>query len=171
MNARSVCRILGMGAAAVLGAVLFALAQTNAGPGEQERKVEESQVPPPALAALKALAGEARITEFAEEIEHGHTYYEGSWAGPHGNVDGLVTAAGDLVEIEETVAEPTVPKPVLAKARAAAGPYATLRFEKKTVVYYEVKFRKDDRYHEIVLSPDGRQREHEEEEEHEESDD
>jgi hypothetical protein len=86
-------------------------------------------------------------------------------------VDALVTAAGDLVEIEETVAEPAVPKPVLAKARAAAGPDATLRFEKKTLIYYEAKFRKDDRHHEILLAPDGRQYEHEEEDGPGESDD
>ena len=139
--------------------------------GETERKVEEKDVPKAALEALKKLAGEAKITEFAEEVEHGSTFYEGSWNGPQGKVDGLVTAGGDLVEIEEAVSGDAVPKTVKAAAEKMAGKDAELRFEKKTVVLYEVKFKKGERKHEVVLTPDGRQQEHEEEEGDQEEDD
>ncbi|MCC6358057.1 MAG: hypothetical protein IT450_04885, partial [Phycisphaerales bacterium] len=54
---------------------------------DYEKKVKEADVPAPALAALKKLAGGAAFTEFAEEVEHGVKYYEGSWKGPDGNVD------------------------------------------------------------------------------------
>ena len=77
----------------------------NKAKGEEiERKVTEGEVPVGALKALKKMAGDAKITEFAEEIEYGHTFYEGSWTGRSGRgVDVLVTKAGDLVEIEEKI--------------------------------------------------------------------
>jgi len=138
---------------------------------ESERKVEEKEVPKAALEALKKLAGGAALTEFSEEIEHGSTFYEGSWKGPHGKVDALVTADGDLVEIEEAVPGDAVPKAVKAASEKLAGKDAEMRFEKKTVVLYEVKFKKGERRHEVVLTPDGRTQEHEDEEgEHEEDD-
>ena len=163
-------RIMGLSAAIVLVACLAGFAWDSGGPDEQEREVKESEVPAPALAALKKLAVTAKIMAFEEEIEHGHTFYEGSWKGPHGKVDALVTASGDLVEIEETVSAGMVPKPVLAGAKRAAGKDAKLYFEKKTMILYEVKFRKGDRRHEIVYSPDGRVHEHEEDEGHAEDD-
>jgi len=125
--------------------------------GETEREVTEAQVPAPALAELKKLAGRATITEFAEEVEHGHTFYEGSWQTPSGaKMDVLVTASGDLVEIEERVTADQVPEAVLKAAGKAAGKGAKLGFEKKTMVLYEVKFRKGGRRHELLLTPDGR---------------
>lgn len=139
------------------------VAWASDGPGESEREVKESDVPAAALKTLKELAGKAKITEFAEEIEHGHTYYEASWKGPNGNIDALVTVAGDLVEIEETVPAESTPKPILEAARKAAGADAKFHVEKKTVVLYEIKYRKDGRRHEVVYSPDGRQHEHEDE--------
>ena len=154
---------LGVGVAVLGGS----LAWTRAGESrrkqkEQEREVTEAEVPAAALAALKKLAAGARITEFAEEIEHGHTFYEGSWRAPsRGKMDVLVTAAGDLVEIEEQVSTDQVPAAALAVARKAAGKDAKLSFEKKTMILYEVKFRKDDRRHELLLTPDGRRVEEE----------
>lgn len=124
---------------------------------EQEREVTEAEVPAPALAALKKLAGGAKITEFAEEIEHGSTFYEGSWKTAAGtNVDALVTSAGDLVEIEEQVNPDQVPSTVLAAVGKLSGAGVPLFCEKKTMILYEVKFKKDDRRHEILYTPDGR---------------
>ena len=124
---------------------------------EQEREVTEAEVPVPALAALRKLAAGAKITEFAEEIEHGSTFYESSWKTAAGsNVDALVTPAGDLVEIEEQVSPDRVPATVLAAVRKSSGPDARLFCEKKTMILYEIKFRKGDQRHEILLTPDGR---------------
>jgi hypothetical protein len=141
-------------------------------PEDQERQVMEAEVPAPALAALKKLAGDAQITEFAEEVEHGHTFYEGSWKAPSGgNVDGLVTTTGDLVEIEERVNADQVPAAVLAMAGEMAGKDARLGFEKKTMILYEVKFSKNGRFHEVLLTPDGRQVKEEVEQGRDEGDD
>lgn len=126
-------------------------------PAEQERKVQASALPPAAMAALKRLADGAPFTEFAEEVEHGSTFYEGSWKAPGGtNVDALVTPTGDLVELEEQVAVDKVPAAIVDEVKKTAGPDASLFFEKKTMILYEVKFRKENRRHEILYAPDGR---------------
>ncbi len=164
---RSIAFICPIAAALVLGA--YALAHDEG--GETERRVKESEVPKAALDALKDLAGGAALTEFSEEIENGATYYEGSWKGTHGNVDALVTPSGDLVELEEVIPLDSLPKPVLEKARKAAGQDAKLFVEKKTYVMYEVKYRTGDRRHEVVYSPDGRTHGHEQEEGDDDQDD
>lgn len=124
---------------------------------EYEHEVTEARVPAAALATLKKLAGDAKITEFAEEVEHGHIFYEGSWKTPAGtNVDGLVTAAGDLVEIEERVRADQVPVAVVAAVKDLGGGETHLAFEKKTSIFYEAKFRKDDHFYEVLFTPDGR---------------
>lgn len=124
---------------------------------EAERKVTEAEVPAAALATLKKLARGAEITEFAEEIEHGSTFYEGSWKNRAGaSVDVLVTKAGDLVEIEKKIAADKVPAAVLKAAKKAAGKGAQLSCEKKTMILYEIKFTKAGARHELLLTPDGR---------------
>ena len=127
-------------------------------PAELERQVTADEVPKPALKTLKRRAQKAEITEFAEEIEHGHTFYEGSWKNKRTgkNMDMLVTKAGAVVEIEEELGIKAIPKAVSKAARQAAGKNVKLAFEKKTTILYEVKFTKDGRRHELLLTPDGR---------------
>jgi len=156
-------------AAAILVTSGLILAQDKKEPAEQERSVKEAEVPAAAVATLKTLAGKAAITEFAEEIEHGHKFYEGSWKGPDGNVDALVTEVGDLVEIEEVIPAGKVPAPARAEAEKEAGKEAKLMWEKKTVVMYEVHFKKDGKGREMILTPDGR-RFHEEGDEKQDKD-
>ncbi|HKQ61309.1 MAG TPA: hypothetical protein VJS92_08445 [Candidatus Polarisedimenticolaceae bacterium] len=140
-------------AATILGVLL--LGGILAGDGESERSVQAGDVPQAALEALKRHAAGAALTEFSEEVEHGHTFYEGSWKGAHGNVDGLVTPTGALVELEEKIPADQVPQEVRTAAAQLAGD-AKLSFEKKTVILYEVHYRKDGRGRENVLTPDGR---------------
>lgn len=148
--------VVGCTCGAVLLGGLLALAKNKPVQGEQERQVKEAEVPVAALTALKKLAGSATITEFAEEIEHGHKFYEGSWKGPDGNVDGLVTETGDVVEIEEMIPAGRVPAAVRAALEKEVGKDATIKFEMKTVFVYEAHFKKDQKERETVLTPDGR---------------
>lgn len=134
---------------------LLARAHFRAGEDEKERVVKDSEVPAAAMAALKKVVGSAKLTRIQEEIEHGHTFYEGQYAGPDGKVDVLVTATGDLVEIEEIVSADKVPAAVRAAATKAAGADAKLVFEKKTAISYETHFKKDGKHHELVLWPTG----------------
>lgn len=148
-------RTLAAGGAILLGGLL-ALAQITPAQEEQERKVKDSEVPKAALEALRKLAGTAEIKELAEEIEHGHRFYEGSWTGPNGNIDALVTESGDLVEIEEMIPAGKVPSAARAEAEKEAGKDATLTFEKKTMVLYEIHFEREGKGRETILTPDGR---------------
>lgn len=160
MNGRQLL-IAGMGLVVLTGGV-FVWAQDKAdksakpAAAEQEREVKESEVPAAALAALKKLAGDAPLTEFAEEVEHGITYYEGSWKGPDGNVDALVTAAGDVVEIEASIPAELAPATIRALAEKEAGKDAKVSYEKKTLVLYEIHFKKEGKGREMIFAPDGR---------------
>lgn len=151
--------ILGVGSAVcaifIVGVIVFA--QDKPAQEEGERKITEAEVPKAALEALKKLAGQAAITEFAEEIEHGHTFYEGSWNGPNGNVDAVVTPSGDLVVLEEIVPAGQVPAAVRTAGDKAADKDAKLTFEKKTMVLYEIHFANNGKGHdEMVFTPDAR---------------
>ena len=84
-------------------------------------------MPAAALEGLKKIAGNASITEFAEEVEHGHKFYEGSWKGPDGNVDTLVTETGDVVEIEESLPSAKIPAPVPRRRRKRSRKRSHLR--------------------------------------------
>ncbi len=151
--------IVAAGALALAAALLLAAQEPGkdkAAPREQEREVKQAEVPAAALAALQKLAGDAALTEFAEEIEHGHKFYEGSWKSPDGNVDALVTEAGDVVEIEEIIPAEKVPGAVRALAEKEAGKDTKVVFERKTLFLYELKFKKDGKGREILLTADAR---------------
>lgn len=124
--------------------------------GDYEKKVKEADVPKAALDALKKLANGAAFTDFAEEVEHGHKYYEGSWKGPDGNVDGLVTEAGDVVELEESIPADKAPGIVRGAAERDAGKDAKVSYERKTVYLYEIHYKKGGKGHETIFMADGR---------------
>ncbi len=148
-------RVLAASATLLCLVGLFALGSSRAEPGDYEKAVQQAEVPKAALAALEKLAAGKPITEFAEEVEHGRKFYEGTWAGPHGHVDGLVTEAGAVVEIEEAIPADAVPAAARTEAGKEAGAAATMSFEKKTLVLYEVHFKKDGKARELLLLPDG----------------
>lgn len=159
------------GTATLLTATLLALAQAKPAAEEQERKVKENEVPKLALDALKKIAGTATIVGFEEETEHGQKVYEASWTGAGGKMEALVTASGDLMEIEELVSADKVPAAVRTAAEKDAGKDAPVAFEKKTTVLYEAKFKKGDKSHELLLTPTGDRYEHEDGDDGDEKDD
>jgi len=148
----------GVAAAATICLVcgLLAWAKDKDAIEESERKVTEAEVPAIALGALRTLAAGAILTEFAEEVEHGHKFYEGSWKGKDGNVDGLVTEGGDVVEIEEEMPAEGVPSAVRAELAKAAGKDTKVEIERKTLFVYEGHFTKAGKEVEMLLTPDGR---------------
>jgi hypothetical protein len=142
--------------AVLLAGGLLVWAQDRKESQESERAVQASEVPAAALAALKQLAGSAAITEFAEEIEHGHKFYEGSWKGPEGDVDALVTETGDVVEIEQKIPAAKAPSVVRTITEKEAGKDAAVTFERKTLYLYEIHFKKDGKTREMIFTADGR---------------
>ncbi len=143
--------------AALSSAALTAGVFAFTGPGEEsERKVKESEVPAAALAALKAVAKDAKLMGFEEEKANGITYYEAEWKDGAGKKEAKVTADGELMEIEESVSLSAVPKAVVDAAKKIAGADAAIHVEKMTAFYYEVEYRKGMKQHEIIIMPDGR---------------
>lgn len=138
-------------------AAMFSFAQNKPAAKDYEKQVKEAEVPKAALDALKKLSGGAAFTEFAEEVEHGHKFYEGSWKGPDGNVDGLVSEAGDIVELEEAIPATKVPEGARAAIEKEAGKDATVHYEKKTIYLYEAHFKKDGKGREVIVTADGRE--------------
>jgi uncharacterized membrane protein YkoI len=130
--------------------------QEDAEKGESERTVTEDQVPKAALDALKKLAAGAKFTEFAEEVEHGHTFYEGSWKSADGNVDAVVTPSGDLVALEEVIPADKVASAAREAVHKHAGKDTKLMIEKKTMILYEAHWTKDGKEQEMIVTPDGR---------------
>ena len=138
----------------MLCAALYAAQAAKA--TETERIVTEAEVPADALASLKKMAAGAKIFEFAEEVEDGHAFYEGSWKVSSGvQVDVLVTKMGDLVATEEGVRADEVPAIVLKAARKAAGSGTEFTLERKTTILYEIKFEKAGSEQELLLTPYG----------------
>ena len=124
--------------------------------GEKAVKIQEAQVPPAALAAIKKIAGTAKIDEFKEKTKHDQKIYKAEWKGAEGEMEVAVTATGDLLATEEPVMADKVPAAVKAAAEKEAGPGAKIEFEKKTVILYEAKFKKGDKEEELKICPTGK---------------
>lgn len=152
--------LMGFGAAATVlllaGEIGSAQEKPAEGVRETEHKITEAATPKAALEALRKLAGGAQITEVSEEVEDGRKYYEGSWTKDGAKIDALVTTGGDVVEIEETIGADAAPAAIRAAIAKEAGKDGKVIVEKKTIIQYEITYRKDGKKHELVLTPDGR---------------
>lgn len=121
-----------------------------------EQKLSLDQVPEAARAALMKLAGNAPITEVECEKEHGMVFYEAEWAIDGREIEAKVTAGGDLVEMEEPVDAADVPEAVRAVAEKRFPGSATIKYEKVTIVLYEIEAKVGDKKKEITVLPTGK---------------
>lgn len=120
-----------------------------------EQKMSLDQVPEAARMALMKLAGNAPITEVECEKEHGMVFYEAEWAIDGREIEAKVTAGGDLVEMEEPVDAADVPEAVRAVAEKRFPGSATIKYEKVTIVLYEIEAKVGDKKKEITVLPTG----------------
>jgi hypothetical protein len=154
--------VAGVSVSALLLAGLIALAQEKPKEGEKgkemrvERGIPEAQVPPAALAAIKKMAGMAKIDQFEEKMKHDAKIYKAEWKTPEGEMEVVVTAAGDLLATEEPVMADKVPAAVRMAAENEAGAGAKIEYEKKTIIVYEAKFKKGDKEEEVKICPTGK---------------
>jgi hypothetical protein len=112
--------------------------------------------PEKAKAALLKLAGDNKITEVEMEKEHGIQVYEASWLVDGKKHEAEVTADGVLLELEESVDSDKVPEAVRTAAGKALPGDQKLRYEKHTIVLYEVKGKVDGKNKEIAINPGGK---------------
>jgi hypothetical protein len=145
--------LVGLG---LVGAGTFAVWAEEKAKQEDEQEIATDQVPVKAREALMKLAGEAKITKFEREKQHGIDTYEGEWKINGHEHGAVVTADGTLVETEESVDAKDVPEAV-RKAAAKAFPGAQkLGYEKHTVIIYEVECEVMGIEREVKISPTGR---------------
>lgn len=140
---------------------------------EDEDDLTIDQVPEPARAALRHLAGKADIIKAEREKEHGVVVYEAAWVTNGTEHEAAVTADGTLLETEETIPAGNAPPAVRKAIKAHFGADAKVVVEKKMIVLYEIEGKVNGEEEELLVFPTGRVIEHDDDddEEHEADDD
>ncbi|MFH1748337.1 MAG: PepSY-like domain-containing protein [Planctomycetota bacterium] len=122
--------------------------------GDDEDDLTVDQVPGPARAALQKLAGDAKITGWERDKEHGVLIYEAEWVVNGAKHEAAVTADGTLVEIEEIITVKQAPEAVQAAIAKHFGD-AKVVVEKKMIVVYGVEGKVNGKEKELLLYPTG----------------
>jgi len=132
----------------------------------QEKKIERSALPPAVERAVQAETQGATIKGFAQEREHGKTFYEAATMINGHSRDVLFATDGVVAEIEEEIAFDSLPANVQAglTAKAAGGKITKVESlsKKGKLVAYEAQVKKGPKSSEIQVSPDGKSLAHEE---------
>lgn len=130
--------------------------------GDKETQAEPNgeilplnKVPVAAREALIVQAGSAKIDEVVVQDHDGAKVYEAAWESEGIVREALVTASGDVVVLEEEIAANAAPRPVRQTAGKAFPKGAKLRFEKRTVILYEVEAEIDGKESHIIVAPTG----------------
>lgn len=151
------CRIIPI--AASIFAITFVCAA-------EEKKIDRSALPPVVEKAVQAETRGATIKGFAQEREHGKTFYEAETIVNGHTRDVLFASDGSIAEIEEEVAFDSLPANVQAAlkknaAGANIGKVESLS-KKGKLVAYEAQIKKNGKGSEIQVGPEGQNLAHEE---------
>jgi hypothetical protein len=142
----------------LVGALLAAQAQ--------ETKIERSQLPPAVQKAVAKNSQGATIRGFAQEKEHGKTYYEAEMILNGLSKDVTLFANGDVVEVEQQVPVESLPASVKNALQTKAGQGKIMKVESLTkhgqLVAYEAQIRTSGKQWEIQVGPQGQPLSHEE---------
>jgi len=123
---------------------------------EDEDEVPISRIPQAARAALLKYAGGAPLKEVEREKENGVELYSAEWKANGREHEAKVTADGVLVELEEKVPAGAVPAAVRSAATKLFPNGAKVKFQKKTIVLYEVEAKVAGKEREVLISPTGK---------------
>lgn len=138
-------------AASVLALALTATAQ--------DRKIERSALPPAVEKAVQAETRGATIKGFAEEREHGKTFYEVETVVDGRTRDVLFAPDGTVAEVEEEVALDSLPASVQTGLKKKAAGNSIGKVESLTkkgkVVAYEGHIKRNGKSAEIQVGPEG----------------
>ncbi len=145
-------------AASVLALALTAVAQ--------EKKIERSALPPAVEKAVQTETKGATIKGFAEEREHGKTFYEVETVVDGRTRDILFAPDGSIAEVEEEVAFESLPASVQAGLKKKASGVSIEKVESLTkkgkLVAYEGHIKRNGKSAEIQVGPEGQNLPHEE---------
>ena len=132
----------------------------------QEKKIEESNLPPAVLKTVKEQSKGATIKGYSTDREHGKTVYEAEMMVNGHSKDIEIAEDGSLNEIEEEVSLASLPASVQAALTAKAGEAKITKVESLTkhnkLVAYEAATLKGTKKGEIQVGPDGGKLAHEE---------
>lgn len=132
----------------------------------QEKKIDRSTLPAAVEKAVKAETGGATIKGFAQEHEHGKTFYEVETIVDGHTRDILFAVDGSIAEIEEEVALDSLPANVQAALKTKAAGASIDKVEsltkKGTLVAYEAQIKRNGKAAEIQVGPNGQKLSHEE---------
>jgi len=123
---------------------------------EDEDEVPISQIPQAAREALLKYARGAPLKEVEREKESGVELYEAEWKVNGREHEAKVTADGVLVELEEKVPAGAVPAAVRSAATKLFPNGTKVKFQKKTIVLYEVEAKVAGKEREVLISPTGK---------------
>ena len=149
--------------------VLLSCQQQQSQPEENgEKSVTATEVPQAVLDAFHAAYPGAVVHEYSEEREDGQLKYEISFEHDSTRYDASYNAAGEVVELEKTIAADMLPAAIREALTANYGEMEIRLAEqvnKSGKVFYEVKLTdpKDGKRYEILFNEDGRLVESEEE--------
>lgn len=142
---------------------VFALALTASA---QEKKIERSALPPAVEKAVQNETKGATIKGFAEEREHGKTFYEVETTVNGHARDVLFATDGSIAEIEEEVAfdslSANVQTSLKKKAAGASIEMVESLTKKNKLVAYEGHIKRNGKSAEIQVGPEGQNLSHEE---------
>jgi uncharacterized membrane protein YkoI len=154
----------------LLAAAAIAFATSSLGQEEQEKKIQQSDLPP---AVQKTVAKEKAgfsVSGFEQQTENGQTVYEAKFRlpGTFHKTDKSITmdANGSVIEVEEWISKYALPKAVLQELSAQTANGKIVKFKEITkngqLVAYEAKVMRDGKKSEVQVGPDGKPLDHEE---------
>lgn len=136
------------------------------GASAQEKKVEQSSLPPAVQKTVQEQSQGATIKGFSTEREHGKKVYEAEMMVNGHTKDIEIAQDGGLNEIEEEVAFNSLPADVQSSLTAKAAGAKITKVESLTkhekLVAYEAATLKGAKKGEIQVGPDGSKLAHEE---------
>jgi hypothetical protein len=126
---------------------------------ESEKKIKRAQLPAAVEQTVARETAGATIKGFAVEVEKGQRFYEASLIVNGHTKDILIAANGDIVEVEEQVSLDSLPTPVQAALKRAAGKGTIQVVESLTkngnLVAYEGHVKSGKKRFEIQVGPNG----------------
>ena len=132
----------------------------------QEKKIERPALPPAVEKAVQAETKGATIKGFAQEREHGKTFYEAETIVEGHTRDILFAADGTIAEVEEEVSFGSLPASVQAGLKKKAAGANIEKVESLTkkgkLVAYEGSIKRNGKSAEIQVGPEGQNLTHEE---------
>jgi len=125
----------------------------------QEKRIERSALPPAVEKAVQVETKGATIKGFAEEREHGKTFYEVETVVSGRTRDILFAIDGTVAEVEEEVAFDSPPTNVQTELKKKASGVSIDKVESITkkgkLVAYEGHIRRSGKAAEIQVGPEG----------------